>query len=136
MSDDKVVTINEDSDVIIDSQEGSEHSRELKKLIQDLSENRNIYRGLLKRVRGFSLDLEALFPDTKDFRSRHNMELKMKTLSEVISAELSIAKQIDDSIKTEFELRRKQGEGAEEEIPLRELVEALDSYEKSKERSI
>jgi hypothetical protein len=97
----------------------------LNKLIDELHENRSGIKNLLGKVREYSSNLELLLPKGKEWNSRYSMDLKMKTLNEIVGTELSVLKQLDDSIKTEFELRRK-AESKDEDVNLNsELIRSI-----------
>lgn len=105
-----------------------EEERKFHDLIDELSQNRLVAREMLSRVKKVSQKIEVIFPQTVDYKSKFVLETKMKAIGDVMATELAIVKQIDDSVKTEFELRRKIS-GSEEdgsEVSLMQLADALD----------
>lgn len=113
-----------------------EDSKIYQDLIQELRSNRVETKEILERIRNFGKQIDILFPDTKDFKSRHNIENKMKIFSDIISAELGVVKQLDDSIKSEFQLRQKavKEEGFGTELSISELAEAIAFSEEKKKK--
>lgn len=98
------------------------------KLINELTENRNRLRDdVLPKIINFRDQLDRLLPETKDFKNRFAIEQKMKTLTEVISAELTVRKHMDDSIKTEFDLVRKASGEDASEMNISKIAEAIES---------
>ena len=97
-------------------------------LIKELKVNRDSLReDVLPKIILFRTKLEALLPGSNDFKHRYLLEQKMKTVTEIVNSELSIRKQIDDSIKTEFDLVRKSSGEDVSEISIAKLAEAMES---------
>jgi len=106
-------------------------------LIKELSKNRKDLHKIVKDVEGLREKLNDIIPSKIDFRQRHILENKLKTIAAVISSELQVRKQIDDNIKLEVELRSKTGEGDESpeqrQKDIRMLAEALEQLKKKKD---
>ncbi len=83
-------------------------------LIQEMVDNRKNLSGILDKVSNFRNNIEKMIPTSNEYKNRFIMEQKIKTVTEIIKAELDIRKQIDNSIKTEFDLRSKVKESDKE----------------------
>lgn len=77
------------------------------KLLEALSSNRSDLGDMINDVKEFRKSIDKLLPKKIDFRNRFLWEEKMKTISNVLSTELAIRKQVDDSIKNEINIRTK-----------------------------
>jgi len=86
---------------------------------------------LLKDIVEVRKNIKSIMPTTTEFSKRFLLENKMKTVSDVVSSELSIRKQIDSSIKTEFDLANKTT-GDSDITDMRALAGAIEKYEKEK----
>lgn len=116
-----------DIDVNIESEEDSEY----KPLILEVVNNRSNAKEMLIRMKDYSTQINKLMPDPKNFRNKYAIESCMKIISEIMSTELSIIKFLDDSVKTEFDLRRKaKGEDSQSNISIDLLAEAVERVDK------
>jgi len=97
------------------------------KLIDELVSNRKELSGILVKVREFRNSIEKLIPTSNEYKNRYILEQKIKTITEVIKSELEIRKQIDNSIKNEFDLRKKYLEDDDKDnIDLSKLAMLLE----------
>ena len=99
-------------------------------LITELEDNRKALHGMIDIVINFRNKIDTLLPKNIDFKNRFVMEEKMKTVTQIISNELSIRKQIDDSIKTEADLLKKIVDGGDDSVEnkkehIRDLAKAM-----------
>ena len=102
-------------------------------LLVELRKNRSELSGdVFPKIIKFRENIDAILPDSKDFKNRFALEQKMKSITYIINSELSIRKQIDDSIKLEFDLSRKTSGEDTTEINISKLAEAIESIEKNK----
>ena len=92
-------------------------------LLEDLAKNRTSLHEMIKDVEEFKTKMCELLPKQLDFRNKFIWEEKMKTISTVLGTELSIRKQIDDSIKSEIGIRTKMESDDSESG--RDMIEAL-----------
>lgn len=84
-------------------------------LINDVSNNRNKLNTILETISKFREKIDDLIPfedkEKPDFRNKgynkFKMQENMKTVTEILKAELDVRKTIENSIKTEFDLRNK-----------------------------
>ena len=76
-------------------------------LLKSFEENRDSLHEMVGDIEEFKKHMAKLLPDKIDYRSRFVWEEKMKTISTILGTELSIRKQIDDSIKNEINIRTK-----------------------------
>jgi len=77
-------------------------------LLDDIKANRNGLHTMLNTIAEFRNKVDTLLPDKVDFRSRWMLPERMKTITEIVKTELAVRKQIDDSLKTEYEMRKKK----------------------------
>ena len=102
-------------------------------LLKELGDNRQSLHGMLDDLKTFRGKLEQLLPKQLDYRNKFMMEEKMKLVTNVISTELSIRKQIDDSLKNEITIRNKV-EDTDEGLSrsnLEQIVSALSQQTKT-----
>lgn len=107
-------------------------------LIDEIRNNREGAKKMLDRIRSFSDKLDTLLPKSDDFRNKFFLENKMKTLSEIINAELSIVKFLDDSVKTEVDLRKKLNADEDKKgsnVSIIDLAKAVEMAEKGNKES-
>ena len=115
--------------------QGTENSK-LLGLIEELRKRRLDSEELLEKVKKVADKIENIIPQNRDFRSRYLIENKMKIVSEILGVQLSILKHLDDSIRSEFDLRRKlltQTAEDADSIAIDKLAEAIERYETKKE---
>lgn len=105
------------------------------RLIKELAENRKKLYNMISSVEGLRDKLEELLPQKIDFRSKWMIPERMKTVSEIIKNELSVRKQIDDSIKLESDLRLKNSDSEDGLITenIKTIAKAMEQYQKEKE---
>jgi hypothetical protein len=58
-------------------------------------------------IQEFKKHMHTILPDGKDFRNKFQWEEKLKNIASILGVELSIRKEIDDSLKNEIILRNK-----------------------------
>jgi hypothetical protein len=92
-------------------------------LLEDLAVNRNTLHEMVKDISEFKSKMTELLPKSIDFRNKFIWEEKMKTISTILGTELAIRKQIDDSIKSEINIRTKMD--SDESDSGRDLIEAI-----------
>lgn len=104
------------------------------KLLGDLSNNRDELMDMLNDVKKFRSQIDKLLPEKVDFKNKWLLPERLKTVTEITRNELSIRQQIDTSIKTEIDIRRK--EKGEDENDFDQLIKAavvaLESEKKPK----
>ncbi len=83
----------------------------LEKLLEEISENRDSLHEMVVDIQEFKKHMHTVLPDTKDFRNKFVWEEKMKNIASILGVELSIRKEIGDSLKDEITLRNKVLEG-------------------------
>lgn len=76
-------------------------------LLKDIGKNRDELTDSLNTIKEFRARIDELLPEKIDYRHKYILEERVKTIVEIIKAELSIRKQMDDSIKLELDLMRK-----------------------------
>lgn len=84
----------------------------LDKLIIEMSNNRIELKEILDKTKKYRNSIETLVPKTNDFRYKTGNTKTLATeqidsAMNIIKTELTIRKNIDDSIKTESDLRRR-----------------------------
>lgn len=92
-------------------------------LLEDLAKNRASLHEMIDDVSEFKKKMTELLPKSLDFRNKFIWEEKMKTISTILGTELSIRKQIDDSLKSEIGIRTKIEDSGDESG--RDLIEAI-----------
>lgn len=101
------------------------------KLLQEMEDNKQQTYGLLDKISKFRNQIEQVMPQGNDLRNRYVVEQKMKTITEVIKAEIDIRKTLNNFIKEEYELNKKvekdKAGNNNENIDIRKLMEMLDS---------
>ena len=102
--------------------------------IDELKANRNGLQDLLSEIVDVRKDIKDIIPTTKEFNKRFVLENRMKTISDIVSSELSIRKQIDSSIKTEFDLYNKSARDADD-IDARTVAEGIELAESRKRKN-
>ena len=107
-------------------------------LVDELSENREKLHSMLDDVAGFRKTLDDLLPKHVDYKSKWVIPERIKTVTEVIKSELAIRKQIDESVKTEVDIRRKEGDETQEQLAgdIRHIAKAIEFMEKKKTETI
>jgi len=91
-------------------------------LLEKLGNNRVSMEDMIKDVQSFRKKIEDILPKKIDFRNKFIWEEKMKTVSGVLATELSIRRQIDDSIRNEINIRTRRDIDDDES---RDFYEAL-----------
>ena len=76
-------------------------------LLDELRANRKACHDMIKDLVKFRKTIDTILPSKIDFRNKFIWEEKMKTASRILETELSIRRQIDNSIKTEHDLENK-----------------------------
>ena len=100
--------------------------KEYNELLQTISDDRDKLDEMLTTIESLRKNTTAILPQTTDYRNKHLMEEKMKTISSVFATELNIRQQKEKSIITEIEVRRKierEDKGINDEDP--ETVNAV-----------
>lgn len=100
-------------------------------LLEGIEENRKHYGGMLTDIKDLREKIDALLPKNMDYKKKYLFEERMKTITSIIGMELDVRKTLENSYKTEIELRRKLTAAQEEEMDkaqrVQELAEALSS---------
>lgn len=95
-------------------------------LLEELKDNRVNLHDMLQDIVNFRNNLDVLLPGGKDkkfdFRDRHLLAERMKTVTEIIKGELAVRSQIDSSIKLETDMRNKIS--GEDELESHEKIQA------------
>jgi hypothetical protein len=112
--------------------ENNKNQERLKALIEEIETNRNNSKELLVELKKARESIGAIIPKTIDFKNKYVLEGKLKTLATLIGSELSVIKHIDDSSKTEFELRKKlDNEDIElKDVSITMIAKALEQHSK------
>lgn len=118
----------------------TENEKALNNLLGELKENRESLHKMLDDIGSFRSNLDVLLPmrDGKfDFRDKHLLAERMKTMTEIIKGELSIRSQIDSSIKLETDMRKRTGEEESADLPnqIRAYAKALEMLEEKRKKS-
>ena len=79
-------------------------------LLRELGDNRSKLHDMLDDISGFRKTLDDLLPKQVDYKSKWMIPERIKTVTEVIKSELAVRKQIDESVKVEIDIRRKEGD--------------------------
>ena len=103
-----------DKEVVIDS------------LIEDISSNRKNVRDMLSNLENKIMSkIDLLIPDSQDFRNRFSFENKTRLMSELLRIKLDLLKQIEYSIKTEIDVRRKSDSKTDDNYTSLEFIKAI-----------
>lgn len=96
-------------------------------LLDEFEINRNSLKKMVTSIESFKEHMDALLPtsNAKDFRNKWVWEEKMKNIAHILGVELSIRKQIDDSLKNEITLRGKILDDTENDDDDRALTSKL-----------
>lgn len=103
-----------------------------KQLLAELGDNRTELHEMITDIKNFRKKLDILLPEKVDYKTKWLIPERMKTLTEIIRAELSVRGQIDDSIKLEIEIRRKSEEVESESKSqdIRNIAKAIELMKK------
>ncbi len=94
-------------------------------LLSQFEQNRGALHDMIVDVHGFRKNLDKLLPNKIDHRNKFLWEEKMKTITSILATELSIRKQIDDSIKSEINIRSKDEGGMDNDQDTCEAIAEL-----------
>lgn len=117
----------------------TENERELNNLLGELKDNRESLHKMLEDIGNFRSNLDVLLP-TKDgrvdFKNRHLLAERMKTVTEIIKGELAVRSQIDSSIKLETDMRKRTGEEESADLPnqIKAYAKALELIEENRRK--
>ncbi|MCK5018593.1 MAG: hypothetical protein KAS32_16150 [Candidatus Peribacteraceae bacterium] len=104
-----------------------------KNLINEIEENRKALHEMIGDIKGFREKMEVLLPSKVDFKQKWLLQERMKTMTEIIKSELAVRKQLDDSVKLESDLRRKDTiENETTSKDIKALAKAVEVYEEEK----
>ena len=108
----------------------NESNIEIKKLLEELKDNRINLHDMLADLTEFRKNLDVILPKTTDFRQKHLIAERMKTITEIIKSELAVRGQIDSSIKMETDIRRKSTDEENDDRPsaIREYAKAMELF--------
>ena len=117
----------------------TENEKALKNLLGELKNNRESLHVMLEDIGSFRSNLDVLLPKTGgkvDFKNRHLLAERMKTVTEIIKGELAVRSQIDSSIKLETDMRKKTGEEETTDLPnqIRTYAKALELMEENRKK--
>jgi len=97
----------------------------LENLLDEFKTQRDELKKLILELEKFKNHLSGLFPSTLDKRYVRLFEEKVKTVTELFKTILDIRKEINKTLKDEFELRRKidnNDELLDENIDIRKII--------------
>lgn len=84
------------------------YDEKIDELLTQFNTNREDYDSILQKINELEKTvMENFTADSKDFRSKHLIDNKLKTFSTFYSLKLDVLKQKDASLKTEIELSNK-----------------------------
>lgn len=98
-------------------------------LINELRENRNELKNMIRDLESLKTNLERLFPEKLDNRYRFLFEERLKVATSLFNSILSIRQEINKSINLEANLSLKIDEEEDDEIAgsrIRELAKAIE----------
>jgi len=96
-------------------------------LLSEFNTNREDYDSILEKINDLEKTvMENFTADSKDFRSKHLIDNKLKTFSTFYGLKLDVLKQKDASLKTEIELSNKVRSGSGDS-----LMEEMSQYLKN-----
>jgi hypothetical protein len=112
----------------------SNNDARYEQLIDKLTINQSEYENMLTEIVETRKIVNQLFPKKLDYGKKFLMEERMKAITGVFDTELGIRKQLEASIKTEIELRRKlSGEEVTDKEMIysdaKELAKAIEKLE-------
>jgi len=117
-----IIDLKEDSGDIYDS------------LIEEVRSNRKNSRDMLDKIKGYVEKIDMLLPTSNDIKHKFVLEEKIKTISNLINSQLSVVRAIDDSVKMEFDLRKKSNKTDTTNLDIYSLAEAMELVETKKNR--
>ena len=104
----------------------SDGENKYQELIDSISKNRQEMYDMIHDVQEFRKGLDTLLPKNNEFKNRFIWEERMKSISSLISTELSIRKAVDDSVKNEITLLDRFDSGGDgEDINDRRSIELI-----------
>lgn len=107
-------------------------SREVKNLIDQLGSSREDLKKYLEEVAGVQRQVEKIFPEKLDYRSKFMLEDKVKAATQFYSTLLSIRQEINRTITQEIQIRhRLEGKSKDDELDVREIAEAFYKMKKT-----
>ena len=84
------------------------YDEKIDELLSEFNTNREDYDSILEKINDLEKTvMENFTADSKDFRSKHLIDNKLKTFSTFYGLKLDVLKQKDASLKTEIELSNK-----------------------------
>ena len=78
-----------------------------KSIIDDIRKNRRELNDIILDIVDVRKDIDDLLPKKVDFKSKWMLPERMRLITETVKAELAVRKQLDDSLKLEFDMIRK-----------------------------
>jgi hypothetical protein len=70
-------------------------------------------------------------PESKDYRNRNLVKIHMEAISSIVRTELDVRKQIDSSIKMEYDIRDKEETGVDSNnISIADVAKAMSKLRK------
>ncbi len=93
-------------------------------LIDELTQSRGKLNSYVEELESMMSEAKELFPKKVDYRSKWNIEEKIKTLNEFFGSMLRVRQEIHKTIKDEIELRRKleSGNSNEDEFNIDDIA--------------
>lgn len=84
----------------------------LNNLIEEISDNRKEYNDMVEKIKNYRNKIEEYIPESKDYRIKTGMKStvasdKIDKALNIINTELNIRKNIETSVRTEYELRKR-----------------------------
>jgi len=107
-------------------------------LLTEFSQQRQAIMGMVTEVESLRGQMELLFPETIDARTRKFLEDKVKTMVSFYGVLLDMRKEISKNIKDEVEIRRRVEGGElgaddiEEMLDVRDIAKKMESFAKKK----
>ncbi|MCK5018454.1 MAG: hypothetical protein KAS32_15450 [Candidatus Peribacteraceae bacterium] len=104
-----------------------------KGLIQEIGDNRKALHTMIKDIKDFREKMDILLPNKVDFKQKWILQERMKTMTEIIKSELAVRKELNDSVKLESDMRRKDtAENTTTAGDIKALARAVEVYEQEK----
>lgn len=109
-------------------------------LLKEFRSQRTEIKEMVVEIDKLRIQVNQLFPDTIDARTRKFLEDKVKTMVGFYNVLLDMRKEISKSVKDELELRRKMGgdeldfDDIDELLDIRSLSKKVEQFQEKKEK--
>ena len=104
--------------------------KEISELLQEHKSNRTKLESYIGKLQPLLDKVDGLFPATLDYRNKFVIEEKIKTMSVFFGTILNFQQEINRSVVSEIEIRRKMT-GVDNELSSMTIGELADQVEKS-----